>query len=241
MDPCSPALPEGMGAACAVHVRAVRAQTPPPWCERERTAHRGPGAAPHRAGPGKHDKHNCVTCPVALLRRADLGQRCEAACSACEQLAKGAASSAGRALCAGPSWGSTTSEASCEAVRLACNQLARTLAPHFNEAGAGATWQEVIKTVHPEVGFSASKARARRRAAARERGHLSATLRCGPAARGALRAGGHPARRSAPTRDVCVSRGCHPHRRRRLAPPARGSRALHRAIVGMQGFIEVTE
>jgi len=186
-----------MRGACA---GAVRAQTPPPWCKRERTAHRGPGAAPHRAGPGKHDKHNC-------------------------------------ARCAGPSWGSTTSEASCEAVRLACNQLARTLAPHFNEAGAGATWQEVIKTVHPEVGFSASKARARRRAAARERGHLSAILRRGPAARGALRAGGHPARRTAPTRDVCVSRGCHPHRRRRRAPPACRSRALRRAIVGMQGFI----
>lgn len=43
-------------------------------------------------------------------------------------------------------------------MRLACRQLVATLAPHFVEAGEGATWQEVIKKVHPEVGFNASKA-----------------------------------------------------------------------------------
>ena len=62
-------------------------------------------------------------------------------------------------MCAGPSWGSTTSEASTEAVRLACKQLVATLKPHFAEAGENATWQEVILKVHPEVGFNASKAR----------------------------------------------------------------------------------
>ena len=62
-------------------------------------------------------------------------------------------------MCAGPSWGSTTSEASTEAVRLACKQLVATLKPHFAEAGENATWQEVILKVHPEVGFNASKVR----------------------------------------------------------------------------------
>ena len=53
-------------------------------------------------------------------------------------------------------------------MRLACRQLVATLAPHFMEAGEGATWQEVIKKVHPEVGFNASKARAHTAALLRE-------------------------------------------------------------------------
>lgn len=61
----------------------------------------------------------------------------------------------------GPSWGSTTSEASCEAVRLAAAQLADSLrdkvAAAVNDGKAGAdAWRAAVKAAHPSVGFSAS-------------------------------------------------------------------------------------
>ena len=65
----------------------------------------------------------------------------------------------------GPSWGSTTSEAASEAVRQAASKLADSLRDKFvvddpeNKPGSKKTltWQEVIQSVHPSVGFSASK------------------------------------------------------------------------------------
>lgn len=66
----------------------------------------------------------------------------------------------------GPSWGSTTSEAASEAVRQAALKLADSLRDKFvvdadPEKPGGAkktlTWQEVVQSVHPSVGFSASK------------------------------------------------------------------------------------
>ena len=54
---------------------------------------------------------------------------------------------------AGPSWGSTTSEAACEAVRQASLQLADTLRPKLEE---GKTWRDAVASLHPAVGFSAS-------------------------------------------------------------------------------------
>jgi xanthine dehydrogenase molybdopterin-binding subunit B len=68
----------------------------------------------------------------------------------------------------GPSWGSTTSEAASEAVRQAATKLADSLRDKFevevdDEEKPGSkkkktlTWKEVIQSVHPSVGFSASK------------------------------------------------------------------------------------
>lgn len=61
----------------------------------------------------------------------------------------------------GPSWGSTTSEAACEAVRQAASSLAAGLRKKCEELEAkdGAsppTWEELVKSVHPQPGFSAS-------------------------------------------------------------------------------------
>lgn len=57
----------------------------------------------------------------------------------------------------GPSWGSTTSEAASQAVILACEQLVATLKPAFAQLGEGATWEAAVRTLHPALGFSASK------------------------------------------------------------------------------------
>jgi xanthine dehydrogenase molybdopterin-binding subunit B len=64
----------------------------------------------------------------------------------------------------GPSWGSTTSEAASEAVRQAATKLADSLRDKFvvddpEKPGSKKTltWLEVIQSVHPSVGFSASK------------------------------------------------------------------------------------
>ena len=62
----------------------------------------------------------------------------------------------------GPSWGSTTSEAACEAARLAASSLAAGLRKTCEELQAKAgdgpppTWEEVVKAAHPQPGFSAS-------------------------------------------------------------------------------------
>jgi CO/xanthine dehydrogenase Mo-binding subunit len=64
----------------------------------------------------------------------------------------------------GPSWGSTTSEAACEAVRQAAAELAAGLRPKCEELEKKAaaegkpppTWAELITAVHPSPGFSAS-------------------------------------------------------------------------------------
>eukprot|EP00884_Botryococcus_braunii_P010388 jgi/Botrbrau1/19350/Bobra.0073s0075.1 len=58
---------------------------------------------------------------------------------------------------AGPSWGSTTSEAASKAVMLACEQLVETLKPAFAQLGEGATWEAAVRSLHPALGFSASK------------------------------------------------------------------------------------
>ena len=68
----------------------------------------------------------------------------------------------------GPSWGSTTSEAASEAVRQAASKLADSLMDKFvveeddpekpgSKKKKTLSWQEVIASVHPAVGFSASK------------------------------------------------------------------------------------
>jgi len=66
----------------------------------------------------------------------------------------------------GPSWGSTTSEAACEAVRQAAASLAKGLRAKCEELEAKAraadpgapapTWEALIKAAHPQPGFSAS-------------------------------------------------------------------------------------
>ena len=61
----------------------------------------------------------------------------------------------------GPSWGSTTSEASCEAVKMAAGQLAGALKEKVAAALADgktgvAAWTSAVRLAHPAVGFSAS-------------------------------------------------------------------------------------
>lgn len=106
----------------------------------------------HEMGQGIHTKVIASACaalstalppgsphlPLSLFRVADTSTLTTPAC--------------------GPSWGSTTSEASCEAVRLAALQLADAVRPKLapREDGSLPTWREAVAALHPSVGFSAS-------------------------------------------------------------------------------------